>query len=85
MHNACGKGVYNVRIVAGKSCQLLSTVWVYARHAANSLCVNPLFFRTSFPYFPLSLSTANFANSPPLIHSFTHNPQHLLLLPLNKN
>jgi hypothetical protein len=85
MPSTCGKGVYNLWIAGGKTCQNLSTYCGDIKNNHFTMWVKPSFIRSFIPAFPRASSTAIHSQLSPLIHSFPHSPQPLLLTTRRKN
>ena len=81
---SCVKNVYSLWKIAGITSDRLFTVG-YIFHSHQQLgSVKPLLSHDSFLILPPGLSTVFFVIFYLLKQSFTHNPQSLLLQPLNK-
>ena len=79
MPNLCGKSVQNTGKLGGKTCQYLSTVLLITRISPQVACVQDRVIRRLIPVSPLYSSTSKLSHLSLLIHSYTHNPQPLLL------
>ena len=84
MLSACGQYVYNLRTQRGTTCQCSSTDIHTPTAIRPTMWVNTQVIRSVMPILPLYESTPIFRKLSLLIHSYTHNPQPLLLPPQEK-
>lgn len=73
------KNVYSLRIVGGIKGARLYTGLIEGTPLSLPSMYNLGFMRSFIPAFYAQLSTYLFQKIPPLVNSYTRNPQHLLL------